>query len=188
LRLDLLNVGHLPEMFDATADENEVIAAENEAHREQQAVVGGELHQRFGEHGIGQHRAADRPDNLRGNVSSDLHHRYRDHYDALRRGRHVLRDRPRHQARRLRHHLGNEQFGQCVLRSQRLLHRVRELGRPHHDRHRSQERVGVWLPELSHPLTHRSRSGSKTRQRPSRPKPTQALRSRSEGVYLPRHR
>ena len=34
----------------------------------------------------------------------------------------------------------------------------------------------------------RSRSGLKTKQRPTRPKPTQALRSRSEGVYLPRHR
>jgi hypothetical protein len=35
VRLDRLNVGHLVEMFDAIADENEVIAAENEARREQ---------------------------------------------------------------------------------------------------------------------------------------------------------
>ncbi|MFF4686769.1 tyrosine recombinase XerC [Streptomyces sp. NPDC001307] len=35
VRLDRLNVGHLVEMFDTIADENEVIAAENEARREQ---------------------------------------------------------------------------------------------------------------------------------------------------------
>ncbi|MGY5058405.1 site-specific integrase [Streptomyces sp. 900105755] len=35
VRLDRLNVGHLVEMFDAIADDNEVIAAENEARREQ---------------------------------------------------------------------------------------------------------------------------------------------------------
>ncbi|WP_060884112.1 site-specific integrase [Streptomyces caniscabiei] len=35
VRLDRLNVGHLVEMFDSIADENEVIAAENEARREQ---------------------------------------------------------------------------------------------------------------------------------------------------------
>ncbi|MFD9136202.1 tyrosine recombinase XerC [Streptomyces bottropensis] len=35
VRLDRLNVGHLVEMFDAIADENEVIASENEARREQ---------------------------------------------------------------------------------------------------------------------------------------------------------
>lgn len=35
VRLDRLNVGHLVEMFDAIADENEVIAAENAARREQ---------------------------------------------------------------------------------------------------------------------------------------------------------
>ncbi|WP_419996925.1 site-specific integrase [Streptomyces boninensis] len=33
IRLDRLNVGHLVEMFDAIADENEAIAAENEARR-----------------------------------------------------------------------------------------------------------------------------------------------------------
>jgi integrase len=37
VRLDRLNVGHLVEMFDAIADANEVIAAENEARREQVA-------------------------------------------------------------------------------------------------------------------------------------------------------
>ncbi|MGW2539459.1 site-specific integrase [Kitasatospora sp. NPDC001574] len=37
LRLDRLNAGHLVEMFDAIADENEVIAAENRARREQVA-------------------------------------------------------------------------------------------------------------------------------------------------------
>jgi integrase len=37
LRLDRLNVGHLVEMFDAIADANEVIAAENQARREQVA-------------------------------------------------------------------------------------------------------------------------------------------------------
>ena len=35
VRLDRLNVGHLVEMFDAIADENEVISAENQARREQ---------------------------------------------------------------------------------------------------------------------------------------------------------
>ncbi|WP_345638476.1 site-specific integrase, partial [Streptomyces lacrimifluminis] len=35
VRLDRLNVGHLVEMFDAIADDNEVISAENEARREQ---------------------------------------------------------------------------------------------------------------------------------------------------------
>ncbi|MFD5252878.1 tyrosine recombinase XerC [Streptomyces bobili] len=35
IRLDRLNVGHLVEMFDGIADDNEVIAAENEARREQ---------------------------------------------------------------------------------------------------------------------------------------------------------
>ena len=35
IRLDRPNVGHLVEMFDAIADENEVIATENEAPREQ---------------------------------------------------------------------------------------------------------------------------------------------------------
>ncbi|KAB1149140.1 site-specific integrase [Streptomyces luteolifulvus] len=35
VRLDRLNVGHLVEMFDGIADDNEVIAAENEARREQ---------------------------------------------------------------------------------------------------------------------------------------------------------
>ncbi|MGC0317323.1 site-specific integrase [Kitasatospora acidiphila] len=35
LRLDRLNVGHLVEMFDAIADENETIEAENQARREQ---------------------------------------------------------------------------------------------------------------------------------------------------------
>ncbi|MEU3906332.1 site-specific integrase [Streptomyces goshikiensis] len=35
LRLDRLNVGHLVEMFDAIADENEVIAAENQERRDQ---------------------------------------------------------------------------------------------------------------------------------------------------------
>jgi integrase len=35
VRLDRLNVGHLVEMFDAIADQNEVIAAENEARRAQ---------------------------------------------------------------------------------------------------------------------------------------------------------
>ncbi|MEV0446169.1 tyrosine-type recombinase/integrase [Streptomyces spectabilis] len=35
VRLDRLNVGHLVEMFDAIADANEVIAAENQARREQ---------------------------------------------------------------------------------------------------------------------------------------------------------
>ncbi|GHC37860.1 site-specific integrase [Streptomyces cinnamoneus] len=37
LRLDRLNVGHLVEMFDGIADDNEVIAAENQARREQVA-------------------------------------------------------------------------------------------------------------------------------------------------------
>ncbi|MEU6760809.1 site-specific integrase [Streptomyces sp. NPDC046685] len=37
VRLDRLNVGHLQEMFGAIADENEVIAAENQARREQAA-------------------------------------------------------------------------------------------------------------------------------------------------------
>lgn len=37
VRLDRLNVGHLHEMFDAIADDNEVIAAENQARREQAA-------------------------------------------------------------------------------------------------------------------------------------------------------
>ncbi|WP_416485283.1 site-specific integrase [Streptomyces sp. CL12] len=37
VRLDRLNVGHLVEMFDEIADENEVIAAENEARRQQVA-------------------------------------------------------------------------------------------------------------------------------------------------------
>lgn len=37
LRLDKLNVGHLVEMFDAIADQNEVIRAENAARREQEA-------------------------------------------------------------------------------------------------------------------------------------------------------
>ncbi|MFJ2580005.1 tyrosine recombinase XerC [Kitasatospora aureofaciens] len=37
LRLDRLNAGHLVEMFDAIADENEAIAAENQARREQVA-------------------------------------------------------------------------------------------------------------------------------------------------------
>ncbi|QEU93355.1 site-specific integrase [Streptomyces kanamyceticus] len=37
VRLDRLNVGHLVEMFDAIADANEVIAAENQARREQKA-------------------------------------------------------------------------------------------------------------------------------------------------------
>ncbi|PJN22394.1 tyrosine recombinase XerC [Kitasatospora sp. CB02891] len=37
LRLDRLNAGHLQEMFDAIADENEVITAENQARREQVA-------------------------------------------------------------------------------------------------------------------------------------------------------
>ncbi|MBF6048140.1 tyrosine-type recombinase/integrase [Streptomyces sp. NRRL B-1677] len=36
-RLDRLNVGHLVEMFDGIADDNEVIAAENQARREQAA-------------------------------------------------------------------------------------------------------------------------------------------------------
>ncbi|QIB44918.1 tyrosine-type recombinase/integrase [Streptomyces aureoverticillatus] len=35
VRLDRLNVGHLVEMFDAIADANEIIAAENQARREQ---------------------------------------------------------------------------------------------------------------------------------------------------------
>jgi integrase len=35
VRLDRLNVGHLVEMFDAIADDNEAIVAENEARREQ---------------------------------------------------------------------------------------------------------------------------------------------------------
>ncbi|MFC8626342.1 site-specific integrase [Streptomyces anulatus] len=35
IRLDRLNVGHLVEMFDGIADDNEVIAAENQARREQ---------------------------------------------------------------------------------------------------------------------------------------------------------
>ncbi|MFI8258257.1 tyrosine recombinase XerC [Streptomyces filamentosus] len=37
IRLDRLNVGHLVEMFDGIADDNEVIAAENQARREQVA-------------------------------------------------------------------------------------------------------------------------------------------------------
>ncbi|MDI3402599.1 site-specific integrase [Streptomyces cavernicola] len=37
VRLDRLNVGHLVEMFDGIADENEVITAENQARREQVA-------------------------------------------------------------------------------------------------------------------------------------------------------
>ncbi|KJK54727.1 integrase, partial [Saccharothrix sp. ST-888] len=37
IRLSRLNVGHLVEMFDAIADENETIAAENQARREQVA-------------------------------------------------------------------------------------------------------------------------------------------------------
>jgi integrase len=36
-RLDRLNVGHVQEMFDAIADESDVIRAENEARREQEA-------------------------------------------------------------------------------------------------------------------------------------------------------
>jgi hypothetical protein len=39
-----------------------------------------------------------------------------------------------------------------------------------------------------HPLTHRSRTGPETKQRPTRPKPTQALRSRSDEVSLSCHR
>ncbi|MFF6954457.1 tyrosine recombinase XerC [Streptomyces iakyrus] len=35
VRLDRLNVGHLVEMFDGIADDNEIISAENEARREQ---------------------------------------------------------------------------------------------------------------------------------------------------------
>ncbi|MFF7340775.1 tyrosine recombinase XerC [Streptomyces sp. NPDC008163] len=37
IRLDRLNVGHLVEMFDGIADDNEVITAENQARREQTA-------------------------------------------------------------------------------------------------------------------------------------------------------
>jgi integrase len=37
LRLDKLNVGHLVEMFDGIADQSEVIAAENQARRDQEA-------------------------------------------------------------------------------------------------------------------------------------------------------
>ncbi|MCM2579522.1 site-specific integrase [Streptomyces meridianus] len=37
LRLDRLNVGHVQEMFDAIADENETVAAENQARRDQVA-------------------------------------------------------------------------------------------------------------------------------------------------------
>lgn len=35
----------------------------------------------------------------------------------------------------------------------------------------------------AHPLTHRARKVPKSKQRPSQPKPTRALRSRSEGFY-----
>ncbi|MCX5055998.1 MULTISPECIES: hypothetical protein [unclassified Streptomyces] len=46
---------------------------------------------------------------------------------------------------------------------------------------RPPERHPIRRPR-THPLAHRSGSGSKTKQRLTRPKPTQALHSRSEGM------
>lgn len=65
------------------------------------------------------------------------------------------------------------------------------LGGPETDRMGIQRR---WPPTslqrrpLAHPLTHRSRKDPKTKQRPTRPKSTQALHSRSEAISSAYHR